>query len=149
MSEKNTLSDNNLNRILIELNKIVDDCAEQTALSISNGDISSELVYPPNNGFNKEELSELEKLKENPILESALRKIIADSSANSIFMFLSLIDQVGDPETGEWDGDGIGLVDLNDNFEAPSEMLHDGFFEKYWDWKEIRNKKWSLDTYNE
>lgn len=137
---RSQLSTKNQELLLIELNKLVNHYAGQTAASISNDNISTDLVYPPGDKLNEQEVIELQKLKNNNLLKSALTKIIADNSANVLLDFLSLADGVSDPETDAWEGDGICIVDLNDNCKGSREMLHDKFFEQYWNWKELKNR---------
>ena len=144
--KKMKLSQENMDTLMIELNRIIENAADSTAENIYNGCIVSNLAYPPNNGFTDEELTAIEKLQNNPFLKSALRKIIADTCAISLFDFLNLIDGTSDPERNNWTGDGICLVDRNDSFEESDEMLHDSLFDKYCDWREIRNKDWKLDN---
>ena len=105
------------------------------------------MTYPPNNGLTDDELIELEKLTNNKVLKSALRKVFADNSAGIVFELMNLIDQTTDPDEdiGEWSG--LSLVDFNEEIEENDEMLHDNFFETYSDWKEKRqNKDWQLDS---
>ena len=129
-----------------ELNRIIENTAENTTTNINNGSIGSNLAYPPNNGFTDEEITAIDKLQNNLALKSALRKIIADACAISIFDFLNLIDGTSDPEINSWTGDGICILDKNDSFEESDEMLHDSLFDKYWDWRKIRKKDWKLDS---
>ena len=85
----------------------------------------------------------------NSTLKSALRKVFASNTADVIFSFLNIIDGTSDPtvEFGEWKE--VMLVDFNDGNEMDS-MLHDDFYETYWDWKEKRiNPGWKLDLLDE
>ena len=47
---------------------------------------------------------------------------------------------------------GVKLIDEEYQKDAHQfdDMLHDGFFETYWEWRKVRgDKKWKLDTHDE
>ena len=95
------------------------------------------------------EKAEISKLSGNPILKSALRKILASNTSDVFFGFLNILDGTSDPiiEYGEW-GE-VMLVDFDEENEMDS-MLHDDFYGTYWDWKEKRkNADWKLDLLDE
>jgi len=64
---------------------------------------------------------------------------------------LNLFDGTSDSRNNSDKWSGVKLIDLpvyDENDDEYSEMLHDLFFETFWDWKKIRgNKSWKLDTY--
>ena len=140
------LSTENQSTLLVELNRIVEESAERSAQGITQQTIASEIACPPNGELNEDEQSMISNLESNDVMHSAMRKILSDCAASAIFHFLNLIDGTGDPEVGSWKGDGITLVDLTDNVESSSQMLHDDFLEQYWSWKKTRKKDWSLDN---
>jgi hypothetical protein len=135
MNNSFKLSNENVDLLLLEINKQINDYSQFNANSINNNEVSAELMYPPGTKLTQEELTELKKLRDNSTLSSALKKLFADSNANIAFSILSLIDGVSDPSKGTWKNDGITLVDWNENIEDPTEMLHDELLTKYWDWK--------------
>ncbi len=70
----------------------------------------------------------------DPILISAIRKIVADAAAYPLFHLFALFDGVADPSgLKEWFG-----VDLCSPSEEDRDLLHDHFFETYWDWVKKR-----------
>ena len=118
------LSDSNLNSLMLQIHNNID--------SYSNI-IDRELSYPPGIELTEEEKEELKKLNENAVLKSALQKITANNAAEVVFSIFSLLDGVTDPEV-EWTG--LKLEDINEDGEEHSgEMLHDMFYDSYWDWK--------------
>ena len=49
-----------------------------------------------------------------------------------------------DPESEDWTG--VKLVDADTVGDPPYAMLHDDFYDKYWDWRKTRGDKgWRLD----
>ncbi|WP_417367508.1 hypothetical protein [Flavobacterium beibuense] len=119
------LSDSNLNALMLQIHDNID--------SYSNT-LNEELSYPPGSELTEEEKEELKKLNRNAVLKSALQKITANNAAEVVFSIFSLLDGVTDPE-GEWTG--LKLEDINEDEEEHSgEMLHDMFYDSYWDWKE-------------
>ena len=117
----------------------------RTAAALRAGAV--DLSYPPNAGLSPAEQAALESLDVMPDLESALRKVIADASSAPLFRLFALLDGVGDPE--EYDDLWSGLVLRKPGEdEEQSEMLHDQFFESYWEWRNRRpDPGWNLDTY--
>ncbi len=148
--KKASLSENNSSILMIELNRIIERIADDKAKAIVTGKIMDSLVYPPNNGFNIKESEIIKKLITNDKDEvNAIRKVLADSIACGMFDLLNLLDGTSDPEQDSWEKDGITIIDKDDSIEDSNEMLHDALFEKYWDWKKIRNQEWKLDTIEE
>ena len=79
--KKMKLSEHNLNTLMIFLQQKIEENAEYIANELTNGDSTDFLTYPPNGGLTEAEESSLGKIKNDPNLESALRKILADNSA--------------------------------------------------------------------
>jgi hypothetical protein len=129
------LSENHLKTLMLSLHQKIDETAEYHSNNIDTGKTEDSIVYPPGATLDPNEIAELEKIKNNQVLKSALKKIIADGSANVLFDLFNFIDGTTDPneEIGEWEG--IHLVDYSEDFEENDEMLHDNFFGSYWDWK--------------
>lgn len=143
------LSEENKMTLLVSLHQLIEISANSTAQHIEHGRINQLINYPPNGGLTNDELREIEKLKNNPILKSALRKVIASSISDTLFELFNIIDGTGDPgtEVGEWSE--VMLVDFEEENEVDS-MLHDDFFGTYWNWKEKRNNSnWKLDLTDE
>lgn len=143
-------SEYNIETLMISLHKKIEEHSDYLSTQIDNGNPVEHLSYPPNSGFTKAELDSLKLLESNPTLKSALRKLASDNIAGVLFDFFCYIDGTGDPEEelGNWTE--LSLVDKTDAIEPPIKMLHDKFFETYWDWRKIRpNKEWKLDNYEE
>ncbi|NLD38397.1 MAG: hypothetical protein GX654_16165 [Desulfatiglans sp.] len=148
--KKVSLSEKNSRILMIEMNKIIERIADEKTKYIISGKIQTSLAYPPNNGFNTKESAFIQKLITNDEDGlNALRKILADSIACGVFDLFNLIDGTADPELDSWEKDGISLIDKDGSIEDNNEMLHDSLFEKYWDWQEMRNEDWKLDTIEE
>ena len=146
------LSHTNARALLIDLNQNIEEFAEYSVKSVIEDKNVEFLSYPPNGGFTDLEKAELDKLSNNENLKNALRKIIADSTSGVIFNLLNLFDGTGSPKHyyDEWTGIKLMDEEPQENEEEFKDMLHDSFFETYWEWRKIRgDKKWKLDIYNE
>ena len=142
------LSKENIHILFLDIYKNIDKYVENLTIDILDDKKFDFLSYPPNSGFTDLEINELKKLNNNDILKSALRKIIADNSAAIVFDILNHIDGTTDPELENENWTGLKIVDLevSKNNEPLVDFLHDYFFETYWDWMKIRDKKdWKLD----
>ena len=105
------------------------------------------MTYPPNGGLTVAEEQALAQLQGNEPVMTALRKLLANNTAEVFFSFLNVIDGTTTPEveTGAWSE--VFLVDKPEDIEEDVTFLHDEFYGTYWDWKEKRGDKgWSLDT---
>ena len=143
------LSEENKMSLLVSIHQLIEENASYTANDIESNKINHLINYPPNGGLTESEKAEISKLSGNPILKSALRKILASNTSNVFFGFLNILDGTSDPtvEYGEW-GE-VMLVDFDEENEMDS-MLHDDFYGTYWDWKEKRkNTDWKLDLLDE
>ena len=146
------LSNKNAMALLLDLNQEIEEFADYSVKSIIEDKNFDFLTYPPNCGFTELEKGELNKLGNNEHLKNALRKIIADCSSGVIFNMLNLLDGTGSPKNYYDDWTGVKLIDelTGENQDEFNDMLHDSFFENYWEWRKIRgNKEWKLDTYDE
>jgi hypothetical protein len=137
------LSNKNALILLLEINQTIEEYAEYTVKNIVEDKNFESLIYPPNCGLTDLEKIELGKLNNNEHLKNALRKIIADNTAGVIFNALNLLDGTTTPRNLEDEWTGVKLVDeqLDKNTDVFNDKLHDAFFESYWDWKSIREKK--------
>ncbi|MDO7845303.1 hypothetical protein Q5H92_02965 [Hymenobacter sp. M29] len=141
------LSGNNRHSFLLAIHQSIEEEAAGSAKELLQGQVN-EPAYPPNGGFTTEEEGALKLLQNNEVLQSAVRKVLADCAAGVVFNLLNLIDGTSDPEHGDWTG--VMLVDKPRNNEEYRELLHDDFFEAYWNWRETRpDKTWCLDTFSE
>ena len=134
---------------MLFLQQKIEENAEYIADELDKGNNTDFLTYPPNGGLTEKESLSLEKLKSDPNLKSALRKILADNSAGVLFELLNVIDGTADPDEklGKWTE--ISFVDKTEDLAENADMLHDALYSKYWDWRKIRpNKDWKLDTHD-
>jgi hypothetical protein len=146
------LSKKNAQALLLDLNQDIEEYAEATVKQIIEERNFDFLSYPPNCGLTDLEKAELRKLDNNEHLKNALRKIISDNSAGVVFNMLNLIDGTGSPKLHYDNWSGVKLVDEEHQKGAHQfdDMLHDGFFETYWEWRKVRgDKKWKLDTFDD
>ncbi len=140
------LSDHNIKTLMLTLHQKIEEYAESVSDNLNKGMTEDLFVYPPNCGLTEEENESLKKIKDDPILKRALRKILADNSAGVLFDLMNLIDGTTEPDKNLGNWTEISFVDKKNEMEENSEMLHDTFFSTYWDWKDIRpNKEWVLD----
>ncbi|WP_103072341.1 hypothetical protein [Aquimarina sediminis] len=143
------LSKHNIKTFLLSANQKIEENADFISDKLYKGDEMDFITYPPNCGFTEEENRSLEKLKNDPNLKSALRKILADNSAGVLFDLFNIIDGTSEPDEsfGKWTE--ICFVDKTDELAEDLDFFHDELYDKYWDWRKIRPKKgWKLDNYD-
>jgi hypothetical protein len=146
------LSNHNALALLVDINHDIEEYAEAAVKNIIEDKNFERLTYPPNWGFTDAEKEALAKLGNDEHLKNALRKIIADSASGVIFNLLNSIDGTGDPRYNQNAWTGVKLVDAKEdkNAEPFTDILHDAFYETYWEWRKLRGgKEWKLDTYEE
>lgn len=140
------LSIDNKSTILIHLHKAIEESANTNANHIVHGRLNQLINYPPNGGLSDKEIDALKELKGKDELKSALRKILASTTADVFFDIFNLIDGTSDPDPGTGKWTEVMLVDKPEDVDEDVEFLHDDFYGTYWDWKEKRQKtNWSLD----
>ncbi|MBC6696892.1 hypothetical protein [Hymenobacter sp. BT190] len=135
------ISDDHRQTFLLAANQLIEEHAVQYADDLLEGRIV-EVSYPPNGGLNAAEAEAIKQLSGNPVLHTAVRKILAGCAADVVFDLLNLIDGTTEPMYGNWRG--VKLVDAPDSNDQ--EFLHDGFLDAYWDWRKLRDATdWHLD----
>ena len=142
------LSEYNIKTFLLSANQKIEENADFISDKLNKGSDMDFVTYPPNCGFTEEEHNSLEKLKNDPNLKSALRKILADNSAGVLFDLFNIIDGTSEPDErfGKWTE--ICFVDKTDELAENLDFLHDELYEKYWDWRKIRPENgWKLDNF--
>lgn len=141
------LSPANKTTLFIHLHKSIEEAANTSANHIMHGRYNQLINYPPNGGLTENEIRSLEELRGNENLKSALRKILASTTADVFFDVFNVIDGTADPDPGSGQWTELMLVDKPEYFDGNADFLHDDFFSTYWDWKEKRkNTNWSLDN---
>ena len=123
-----------IRRMMVGLHGLIESYADHAVRSIINQDIT--LVYPPNHTVTEAECRALHRLNLSPDARSALKKIIANTTAETVFSLLNYVDGTTDPP-GDEDWDTYCIV-RRDEFENGGEMLHDLLFETWWEWKDTR-----------
>jgi len=110
----------------------VDSIKPGLAAAIAAAVSSMTLVYPPENRpLTSAEARALQAFKLTRVQQSALRKLVAEACAATMFHFFCLMDAVGDPctvPTKRWSG-----ASFAERREGP--MLHDEFGDLYWEYK--------------
>lgn len=147
-----SLSNANAKTLLLDTHQDIEEYADILVTNIIDKKDFTFLVYPPNCGLTDREIEELKKLDNNEHLKNALRKVIADNSAGIVFNMLNLFDGTGSPKNDNNDWTGLKVIDdePNEDSEPVDGLLHDKFYETYWDWKKIRgDKNWKLDVHEE
>lgn len=140
------LSTENKSTLLIHLHKSIEESANTNANHIIHGRLNQLINYPPNGGLTQKEISALENLKGNEELKSALRKILASTTADVFFDIFNIIDGTADPDPGTGKWTEVMLIDKPEDLSENLEFLHEDFYETYWNWREKRpNTNWSLD----
>ena len=120
--------------LFAEMHAAIEESAE-VAINVlgTNGKPSPD--YPPGIELSQDEISALSKLELSDRAKAALKKIIKDACAYPCFHLCSLIDGVTEPniiEIEDWDGASLS------SDETDELMLHDTFYESYWDYEERR-----------
>lgn len=128
----------NRHALFHEMHRSIEESAPVSLRQLMEG--VPELTYPPNHGFERDELEALAALPRTPALERALRKVVADAAAHPLFHLLSLADGIADvPDLEDVQSEDLLAAEI---------MLHDGFYESYWTWRRRRpDPGWRLDTY--
>ena len=85
-----------------------------------------------------EEETYMSKIKESPILQKVVEKILTRILDDSFFNFLSIIDCTSEPLDKFGKKSDVLLIDMPDDFDEHYDFLHDEFFESYDKWEEIR-----------
>jgi hypothetical protein len=128
------ISDIRLRRLMIALHKAIAESSDDCVAHLASSDLDGFLAYPPGESLEADELAAVMSfLLSEPALRG-LRKLIADATSAAFFRFFNIMDATGDPEDGAeetWLG-----VELAEPTLEYREMLHDKFFETYWDYAE-------------
>jgi hypothetical protein len=134
------LSESNSKALLLDIHDDIELYANN-ATSIIFSSTNESLTYPPNIELTGEEIQALNNVIFSDNLKSALKKIIADNSANVVFNLLNNIDGTTDPKRSD-DWTGVRLIDADENYnnEETENFLHDEFYSIYWDWKDDKSK---------
>jgi hypothetical protein len=141
------LSTENESTFLLNLHKSIEESANTNANHIMHGRLNQLINYPPNGGLTGEEINALMALGGQEQLKSALRKVLASTTADVFFDVFNLIDGTADPDPGTGQWTGVMMIDKPEDLDEDGEFLHDRFYATYWDWKEKRqNTNWSLDN---
>lgn len=134
--------------LLLEAHRCVADAAKEAAAKVglqrrrpapTGGDIDAEalLVYPPTNALSPEEEQALRTMTLSTIERSALEKLIGDGCAAALFHLFNLLDATGDPEVKPLRGTWLGAWLVAPKDDRHRDMLHDGFYESYEEYREI------------
>ena len=141
------MTDEQRQAFFLDIHRTIEETATRTAAALRSGTLR--LMYPPNGGFTSAEQEALGSLQVSPVLESALRKVIASASIGPLFRACTLLDGVANPHDfgGTWPVFSIREAGGDEGSVA---SLHDELFETYWRWREKRpEKSWRLDLYEE
>ena len=139
------LSTSNQESLLLQLHADIEEAVQTTARAIFDGSIANRLTYPPNAGLTTAEATALQLLQNLPDLESALRKVLAETASFPVFRLLEYLDGVADPDSETWTG--VCLVDNLPEQELQESFLHDEFYASYWEWRSKRpGRDWILDN---
>ena len=138
--------------LLVELHRIIAESAESAAsmvgVRMTSGEsvgkgIADDLAYPPRDGtgpvLTRAERLALGQLDLSQDARSGFRKIVADACASTVFQLFALVDGVADPEMTQMD-DWLG-ADIVAAPDEDREMLHDGFYESYWEYRKLASRR--------
>jgi len=126
------LSDGHLQVVLVELHRAIEASTAAAIAQLGRG-ATLETTYPPNGELQPSEVAALRSLSLDSTAQNALAKLISDASAAAVFHVFCLMDGVCDPEGVDeepWLGVRLAEPDGDDHT-----MLHDAFFESYWEFK--------------
>ena len=132
--------------LFLDIHRAIEEAASE-ALAQAASPTEFSIAYPPNGGLSEEEMFVLGNLPFSPVLESALRKIIADAASYPIFRLFSLLDGVSDPYEYKEFWPGLTLSPSDEEEVTEDSLLHDDFFGTYWNWRRVRTDPgWKLDN---
>ncbi len=132
--------------LLIELHREIEAAADTLASTLSASHGPSEPTYPPNGGLTGSEQAALASLALAEHSMSAVRKLVADAIATTVFRFFNLLDGTADPVAYGDFWPGFEIVERGEEQESGEMFLHDAFYESYWAWREKRTDPgWKLD----
>jgi hypothetical protein len=120
--------------LFCEMHAAIEESAEVAINSLGKkGEPSPD--YPPEIELNQDEVKALADLELSSNAKTALKKIIKDACAYPCFHLCSLLDGVTEPNiisVDDWVG---GSLSQGEDDEL---MLHDSFYESYWEYEEKR-----------
>jgi hypothetical protein len=126
-----------LKSLLVEVHHAIAESATTTVDALGDPSARQSVTYPPNEEFTLAEVEALKGLRLSDAARTGLRKVIADAAAYPFFHFFSLLDGVVDPPlilNGEQMFDGVWTgVAIRPKSGEHEEMLHDAFYDTYWD----------------
>ena len=125
--------------ILVEAHAAIKNSATAAVTALGIPDEEFAVRYPPNESLTSAERDALRNLRLSDEARSGLLKVIRDCSSQAFFHFFSIMDGVTDPpqflnERKIFDKVWVGVA-LKPKGEEHEEMLHDAFYETYWDFK--------------
>jgi hypothetical protein len=121
-------------RLLVELHRQVAAASKDCVAQLTPDQLVADLAYRPGVTLTPDEKVALAALRLNDAARTGLVKLVADAAAAAFVGFFCVMDGVGDPADADaqvWLGVQLAEPDGKDH-----EMLHDAFFESYWDYAE-------------
>lgn len=109
--------------------------ADQTLEKLRTGVRSNAIAYPPGATISSHQVEALAACSLGEDALAALRALVTDACASTVFQLLALLDGVADPEvrpSEQWLGADIVAIDD----EEDREMLHDAFMDAWWAFQE-------------
>ena len=135
------LEPDQLHALMMEVHREIEDHARLAVNALTPSGRLGEMDYPPNGGMTNDERAALSGLASGPAIQSGLRKVVAASLGSFVFRLFNVIDGTGDPLNFPGDWGSFELVEAEGK-----QMLHEHFFETYWDWRMARpDPGWRLD----
>jgi|GEM_PF-6904624 len=120
---------NLVNVLLADTHKTIDQYSEESAESIGSG--SFDPVYPPGVSVSPEHLNALASINLNKAQLEAVKILLKDLCANTVFDLLSKIDGVADPVGYESESIWLGLCLKEKQEGQDEELLHNMFMDTY------------------
>lgn len=129
---------------LVDVHRYIEEQATKAAEILCRLRPPDAIAYPPNGGLTRDEELALSSSGALGSDVSAYRKIVADAIASAFFRFFAVVDAVGEPVS--FSGPWLPLTFEVAGDDSDESMLHDEFFDTYWDWRELRpDPGWRLD----
>lgn len=132
------IDDTTRKALLVEAHRLIEAATADALKAIER---TPKLTYPPagpeDAGLNVDEQQAVLALDLSPEAKSGIRKIVSNAVAGALFGLFCVVDGVGDPRG--WQGGtwlGVDLTEPEKGRDRP--MLHDEFYEVYWDFIERR-----------
>jgi hypothetical protein len=130
--EGNVSMEKDTKALLLETHSAIENSASVAIEAIKKEQY--QISYPYGVSFTREEQKALAKLRADPNVLTALRKILLDSASYPVFHLLTLMDGVSGPQNYNEFWHGVKFCTRSED-DTEDLDLHDEFYATYDEWK--------------